>query len=65
VDLNTTKEKMTNGKIKQQKQMFEIWTTILLKKEGKNQVTETQKTKKKQKKRILDVNTAKGKARKW
>jgi hypothetical protein len=64
VDLNTTKEKTKNGKIKQQKQMCEIWTKILLKKEGKNQVTETQKTKQK-KKRILNVNTAKGKARKW
>jgi hypothetical protein len=61
MDLNTTKEKKKKGKIKQQKQMCEIWTKILLKKEGKNQVTETEKTKIK----ILDVNTAKGKARKW
>ncbi len=47
--LNTTKVKTKNGKIKQQKQMREIWTKILLKKEGKNQVTETQKTKNKKK----------------
>jgi hypothetical protein len=61
MDFNTTKEKKKNGKIKRQKIKCEIWTKILLRKEGKNQVTETKKIKIK----ILDVNTAKGKARKW
>lgn len=42
MNLNTTKEKKKkNEKIKQQKLMCEIWTKILLEKEGKNQVTET------------------------
>jgi len=42
MDLNTTKEKKKKmRKSSKQKQMCEIWTKILLKKEGKNQVTET------------------------